>query len=88
MSAYSEHPTILRWLEHGYPFSICTDDHGVFATSLSEEILHVATAFDLTRKQVLQLVRGAADYGFSTQQDTAAMLAQEAVRKGCDETAA
>jgi hypothetical protein len=33
----ADHPTAKTWLESGHPFSVNTDDSGVFATSSSEE---------------------------------------------------
>ena len=43
----ARHPTLGGWLAHGYPVCLCTDDPGVFATSLSAEYLRVARAFGL-----------------------------------------
>ena len=41
----ARHPTLGGWLASGYPVCLCTDDPGVFATSLSAEYLRVARAF-------------------------------------------
>ena len=72
------------WLKEGYPFTVCTDDFGVFATTLSREYWHLATAFGLSRRRVLQIVRASAQYGFHRRGDKAAEDACAAVQAGCD----
>ena len=60
LGSYSEHPTLPVWLaEADYPMCLCTDDRGVFRTSLTDEYLHVALAFNLTRADVIRLARTA-----------------------------
>ena len=84
LALYSEHPTLPKWLDDGYPITICTDDFGVFATTLSKEYLHVATAFGLTRGRVVGLAKASAGYSFSLPGDKQAAQALTEVRDGCD----
>ncbi|XP_033634004.1 adenosine deaminase-like protein [Asterias rubens] len=43
------------WYDRGHPCVICTDDKGIFATSLSQEYQITASTFNLTRDQVWEL---------------------------------
>ncbi|CAM9185579.1 unnamed protein product, partial [Pylaiella littoralis] len=42
LSHHGEHPTVRGWIEAGYPFSVNTDDSGVFDTDLPTEFAHLA----------------------------------------------
>eukprot|EP00466_Bigelowiella_natans_P003325 jgi/Bigna1/142701/aug1.72_g17409 len=64
-----QHPTLGLWLQNGHPFSICTDDFGVFRTSLSEETRLVATAFGLSLKQVADISLRALEMAFIPDKD-------------------
>ncbi|XP_038073825.1 adenosine deaminase-like protein isoform X2 [Patiria miniata] len=46
------------WYERGHPCVICTDDKGIFATSLSQEYQIAASTFNLTREQMWELSFG------------------------------
>ncbi|XP_022104694.1 adenosine deaminase-like protein [Acanthaster planci] len=46
------------WYERGHPCVICTDDKGIFATSLSQEYQIAATTFNLTHEQMWELSFG------------------------------
>lgn len=52
LGALKYHPTAGIWLRAGYPFSINTDDSGVFATESSSEYFAFADAFDLSISQI------------------------------------
>lgn len=52
VASYEEHH-FRRLHSAGHTIALCTDDSGVFCTSLSDELLHAARAFDLTGKSVL-----------------------------------
>jgi adenosine deaminase len=65
LSSYEEHPTLNRWLENGHPIAISTDDCGIFNTTLSEEFMHVANAFGLSRERLCQVSIDAAKHVFA-----------------------
>ncbi|PRW34001.1 adenosine deaminase [Chlorella sorokiniana] len=48
----------------GHPVVLCTDDTGVFATSLSREYALAAAAFGLSNEKLTQLALAAVDYTF------------------------
>ncbi|CAL9015186.1 unnamed protein product [Prunus brigantina] len=48
-----------------HPLVICTDDSGVFSTSLSKEYNLAASAFGLGRRELFQLARNAIEYIFA-----------------------
>jgi hypothetical protein len=43
---YKEHH-MRQFLEAGHPICLCTDDSGVFQTTLTDEFVHVASTFSL-----------------------------------------
>ncbi|MEW5303563.1 MAG: hypothetical protein WDW36_006243 [Sanguina aurantia] len=47
-----------------HPLVLCTDDSGVFGTTLSQEYAIAAQAFGLTEADILQLALSAVDYTF------------------------
>ncbi|XP_021766909.1 adenosine deaminase-like protein isoform X1 [Chenopodium quinoa] len=51
-----------------HPLILCTDDTGVFSTSLSKEYAIAATAFGLGKKEMFQLARTAVEYSFVEEQ--------------------
>ncbi|CAO2823666.1 unnamed protein product [Amaranthus hypochondriacus] len=48
-----------------HPLILCTDDRGVFSTSLSKEYAIAAAAFDLGKKDMFQLAKNAVEYSFA-----------------------
>jgi len=48
-----------------HPIAICTDDTGIFATSLSRELALAAACLDLTTEELLALAKNAIDYAFA-----------------------
>jgi len=55
LNSHRDHPTVKKWLMLGYPFSVNTDDTGVFGTSLSKELCIIAEAFHLDSEAVKQI---------------------------------
>jgi adenosine deaminase len=50
------HPTLKLWLQQEHPLCISTDDPGVFCTSLTQELLLVATTFQIAKEQLAEIV--------------------------------
>ena len=63
---YSEHH-FKEWgpLSRDHPIAICTDDMGVFKTSLSKEYSLIARHFSLSRDQVVRMAEKSVDLIFS-----------------------
>ncbi|CAH1790085.1 unnamed protein product [Owenia fusiformis] len=64
------------WYDMGHPCVVCTDDKGVFATSLSKEYKLAAETFDISQQDLYQLSYKAIDHIFDTE-DTKAILRQK-----------
>jgi len=62
------HPLLVTWLESKYPMAICTDDSGVFNITLSQELIKVASAFQLDKQRVSEIALGAFSYSFANEQ--------------------
>lgn len=60
----------------GHPVVLCTDDCGVFATSLSREYALAAGAFQLTQEQLADLALRAVDFCFLDPAEKAALRCQ------------
>ncbi|XP_047736721.1 adenosine deaminase-like protein [Hyalella azteca] len=64
-----------RWaLELAHPVCVCTDDMGIFNTSLSNELLLVAETFGLTPAQLVRLTLTAAGAALARQPLKAALV--------------
>lgn len=61
-SIYDHHFVDLYKSNH--PLALCTDDSGMFSTSLSNEYYLAASTFGLDREDMLKLARKAIEYGF------------------------
>ena len=75
LPSLKDHPTLGTWLcqAEEYPLCICTDDRGVFRTTLSHEYLHVAEAYALSRADLVRLARMAFHHAFANQASKAAV---------------
>ena len=71
----SHHPTAKRWVSEGYPFSINTDDSGVFATNSSVEYFIFSQALGLGMDTLAKLNCDIASHAFCSE------LVKESVRK-------
>ncbi|KAL4227779.1 hypothetical protein ACF0H5_013215 [Mactra antiquata] len=61
------------WYDIGHPCTICTDDKGVFTTSISEEYKIAARTFELSREELWELSYNSINYIFSNN-DTKTLL--------------
>ncbi|PSC76982.1 Adenosine deaminase [Micractinium conductrix] len=69
--SYADHHFPSFW--PGHPVVLCTDDSGVFASSLSREYALAAAAFNLSDEELQQLAVAAADYTFLEPGERAAL---------------
>lgn len=53
-----DHPVVQSFIPAGHPFCLCTDDCGVFDTTLSNEYGLLVETVELSREQVTELARG------------------------------
>jgi len=67
---WKDHPS-LKFLEHGIPISINSDDPAVFHTSLSWQYRIALTKMGLTREQIMQSNLDALNGSFAAQEDIA-----------------
>ncbi|KAL3790056.1 hypothetical protein ACHAWO_004813 [Cyclotella atomus] len=58
------HPQLQKWIERKYPFSINTDDSGIFCTNLTKEYLLVAKVFGLHENDLADIAIRAVDHIF------------------------
>jgi adenosine deaminase len=57
-----------------YPVCICTDDYGVFDTSLSKELQICAETFDLSKMDVVKICRDSVDFSFASQNEKSLLM--------------
>jgi adenosine deaminase len=55
--------------DNGIPFAICTDDSGVFCTTLSNEFQHSVNALRLSRDELKTLSLKSIDYSFASSEE-------------------
>jgi aminodeoxyfutalosine deaminase len=56
VAGWDVHP-LPRFLDHGIPVTLSTDDPGMFGVELNDEYVGVATAFGLSRAELTELAR-------------------------------
>jgi len=59
-----QHPALAQWIKASHPIVICTDDPGVFHTTLSKELLLVHEAMDVPLQHLVAMERNAMKYAF------------------------
>lgn len=59
---------------HNVPFVLCTDDKGVFETTLSHEYYLAAVTFGLTRDELCDLARRSFDYSFLPENERTTLI--------------
>ena len=62
-------PAQRKSLDAGHPVVLCTDDSGVFSTSLSREYAIAAAAFELDQVTLLTLAESAIEFCFLSPED-------------------
>ena len=65
VSNYENHH-LAFWLKRGHPVVICTDDKGVFSTTLSEEYAIAGQTFSLSKQELWHLARRAVNFVFES----------------------
>jgi adenosine deaminase len=66
MDGLKRHPQLEKWIDMRYPFSINTDDSGIFCTNLTKEYLLVAKVFGLSNEELSNIVIRTIDHIFDT----------------------
>jgi len=66
VSSYIDHH--FKNFYKSYPIVLCTDDRGVFSTSLSKEYAIVAKAFGISKEDLFQLAIHAIDFIFADEE--------------------
>ncbi|GAQ87811.1 Adenosine deaminase [Klebsormidium nitens] len=66
ISSFAAHHFALLYKDD-HPVAICTDDSGVFSTSLSQEYAIVAASFGLTADHVFSVARHSVEYIFASE---------------------
>jgi len=56
-------------MEADAPKVVCTDDSGIFDTTLTQEFLLAAETFGLTHKQCIELTLEAVNHSFASDQE-------------------
>uniref|UniRef100_A0A182PCB9 Adenosine deaminase-like protein n=1 Tax=Anopheles epiroticus TaxID=199890 RepID=A0A182PCB9_9DIPT len=73
--SYEDHH-IAKLLKLKQPVCVCTDDFGVFQTSLSQEVQICATTFNLAKEEIVQMQRNAVVYSFASEQEKKELSSQ------------
>lgn len=71
-----EHHPLPRFLEHGVPVTLSSDDPGMFGTSLNQEYLQAATTFGFSRSELAYLARIGIEAAFCDEELRRDLLAE------------
>ncbi|RZC41919.1 adenosine deaminase-like protein, partial [Asbolus verrucosus] len=66
--SYKKHH-LQEWINSSLPFTLCTDDKGIFCTSLSRELLLAATHLNLNSRDLWQISFNSIDYTFASDEE-------------------
>eukprot|EP01107_Rhizomastix_libera_P006678 TRINITY_DN20818_c0_g1_i1.p1 TRINITY_DN20818_c0_g1~~TRINITY_DN20818_c0_g1_i1.p1 ORF type:complete len:130 (+),score=30.74 TRINITY_DN20818_c0_g1_i1:136-525(+) len=63
---HGSHPAFITLKKNceDYPVIICTDDSGVFLSTLSDEYYQAALSYNLTKEQLIEIARCSVRYSF------------------------
>ncbi|KAF4684693.1 hypothetical protein FOZ60_007380 [Perkinsus olseni] len=64
LKSLTQHPCMQTWLSTAHKVCICTDDSGVFSSSLSDEIIEACRSWGLTQLDAVLLQLRAVDMAF------------------------
>jgi len=64
LAGLERHPQLGEWLQQSHPFSISTDDPGVFHTNSTKELILLQKAFHLSDKDICSMIVSSMDYAF------------------------
>lgn len=64
LEGLKNHPQLDKWIKSSYPFSINTDDAGIFCTNLTKEYLLVAKVFELNENDLADILIRSIDHIF------------------------
>ncbi|XP_013406866.1 adenosine deaminase-like protein [Lingula anatina] len=70
VAAYDNHH-FKKWYDIGHPISVCTDDKGVFSTTLSEEYSILAQTFELSQEKLWDISYKSIDLIFADEKTKA-----------------
>ncbi|KAJ3648715.1 hypothetical protein Zmor_020494 [Zophobas morio] len=68
VQCYKEHH-LQEWIKNSLPFSLCTDDKGVFGISLSKELALAKKYFELSREHLWKITYDTVDYSFASNEE-------------------
>lgn len=66
----------LPYYKAGHPVALCTDDSGVFATTLSNEFAIAAEAFNLSNEDLFRISKQSIDFSFVDEQTKSGLRSQ------------
>lgn len=79
LEGLKSHPQLADWIVKFHPFSIGTDDPGVFHTNATKELMLVQKAFDLDTTRLCKIVVESLDHVFCN--ETTKKLVKERIER-------
>ena len=64
LAGLETHPQLAEWIKRSHPFSIGTDDPGVFNTNNTKELMLVQTAFGLSNTDICNMITSSMNHAF------------------------